>query len=416
MDTAQVIPLLLVALIVGAVAGWWFAGRGSSGSTPSLSGSGRTAAPEVPTGRRDLLQAATDEVAEENRELREKVSALNGKLKKIDGRQEKADAQVAEAEARTAKAQERMAAAQAERDRLREELDATKGELRQAQVAEATRTEGDTDVEALQAEVAAAKKAQDTAEGRAASAQQKVDQANRATRDAERARDEARKLFDQANRERSTYRAEVDELRTRLGLDPLDGPPAEDATPDPTPEPEPEPQPEPEPEATAPAPEPEPEPEPEPGERAPGELAEATEVPPGPTEPEPEPEPEPEFTADGTPKAAKVAPPEQEVAAPTPSAAPSDPSPAGKKEKDDLTRIEGVGPKIAVVLARSGIASFRALSMASQEAIDAALEAGDVRFAPSKETWRDQAGLLAEGRVDEFEAMKADLVAGRADD
>jgi predicted flap endonuclease-1-like 5' DNA nuclease/glycosidase len=80
---------------------------------------------------------------------------------------------------------------------------------------------------------------------------------------------------------------------------------------------------------------------------------------------------------------------------------------------DDLTRIEGIGPKMAAALQEAGITTFAALSKAKSTALRAALEAAGLRFAPSLPTWARQARYLERGDEAGFKAYTTALVAGR---
>ncbi len=76
---------------------------------------------------------------------------------------------------------------------------------------------------------------------------------------------------------------------------------------------------------------------------------------------------------------------------------------AGKREPDDLRRVDGIGPKIAELLKADGISSFEALAKADVERLKRILDGGGPRFRmhdPS--SWPEQARLLAEGREDEL--------------
>ena len=61
---------------------------------------------------------------------------------------------------------------------------------------------------------------------------------------------------------------------------------------------------------------------------------------------------------------------------------------------DDLTRIEGVGPKIGAALAAAGLATFAAVAAAAEDDLRGALTASGLRFAPSLPTWSQQARKL----------------------
>lgn len=95
-----------------------------------------------------------------------------------------------------------------------------------------------------------------------------------------------------------------------------------------------------------------------------------------------------------------------DVAAPVPSAAP-----AG----DDLTKIEGIGPKIAEeVLGKSGIRSFEALAATPVERLRELLSEAGPRFAAhDPATWPEQAALAARGDFEALDKLKAELVGGK---
>jgi predicted flap endonuclease-1-like 5' DNA nuclease len=70
---------------------------------------------------------------------------------------------------------------------------------------------------------------------------------------------------------------------------------------------------------------------------------------------------------------------------------------AATAKPDNLTRIPGVGPKMALALKAAGITTFEALAASDETAIRAAITAAGLRFAPSATTWPQQAKLLADG-------------------
>lgn len=81
---------------------------------------------------------------------------------------------------------------------------------------------------------------------------------------------------------------------------------------------------------------------------------------------------------------------------------------------DELEIIEGIGPKIAMLLYDSGIFTFRDLAITPVYKIQEILEQAGPQFArhdPS--TWTQQAKLAAEGRWNDLEALKFYLVGGR---
>ena len=82
---------------------------------------------------------------------------------------------------------------------------------------------------------------------------------------------------------------------------------------------------------------------------------------------------------------------------------------------DDLTKVEGIGPKIAELLAADGIDSFAKLAKADADTLKGILEAAGSNFAThDPTTWPQQAGLVAEGKFDELKALQDELQGGRA--
>lgn len=95
------------------------------------------------------------------------------------------------------------------------------------------------------------------------------------------------------------------------------------------------------------------------------------------------------------------------------------PAAAGKTKRavgkgDDLTRVEGIGPKIAELLRGAGIDSFAALAAAGVARLKAVLEEGGSRFTMHDPgTWPQQAALAAAGKFDELKALQDELDGGR---
>ena len=81
---------------------------------------------------------------------------------------------------------------------------------------------------------------------------------------------------------------------------------------------------------------------------------------------------------------------------------------------DDLRKIEGIGPKIASILAEAGIDTFAALADTDPEKIREILaEAGSRYKVHDPTTWPRQAALAAEGKWDELAALQDQLKGGR---
>jgi predicted flap endonuclease-1-like 5' DNA nuclease len=81
---------------------------------------------------------------------------------------------------------------------------------------------------------------------------------------------------------------------------------------------------------------------------------------------------------------------------------------------DDLTRIEGIGPRIATLLKEAGITGFAALAAAHAEQLAAVLAAAGPRFRLAQPaSWPQQAALLAAGDEAGFAALAAELKGGQ---
>jgi large subunit ribosomal protein L21 len=105
--------------------------------------------------------------------------------------------------------------------------------------------------------------------------------------------------------------------------------------------------------------------------------------------------------------AAKKAAPKAEAAAPA-AEKKAAPKAAGK---DDLKKVEGIGPKIAETLAAAGIDTFAALAQATPEKISEII--ADVRGSHVTDTWPAQAALAAEGKWDELKKWQDELDGGK---
>ncbi len=87
---------------------------------------------------------------------------------------------------------------------------------------------------------------------------------------------------------------------------------------------------------------------------------------------------------------------------------------AKKSTKEDLKKIEGIGPKIAALLSENGIASFKDLGKASKKKLTTILENAGGRYKihdPS--TWAEQAKLAAKGKWDELKELQNELKGGK---
>lgn len=80
---------------------------------------------------------------------------------------------------------------------------------------------------------------------------------------------------------------------------------------------------------------------------------------------------------------------------------------------DDLTRIEGVGPKIAQALKAEGLGSYEKIAGAPEEEIREALAASGITFAPAASSFAAQAQYLVDGDEEGLAEYQDYLVAGR---
>jgi predicted flap endonuclease-1-like 5' DNA nuclease len=123
--------------------------------------------------------------------------------------------------------------------------------------------------------------------------------------------------------------------------------------------------------------------------------------------------PKPKMEAPTAPKAEAPAAPQAEAEPVVEEAAPKARASRKKSASDDLTVIEGIGPKIAAALVSAGIDTFDKLAHASENDLRNALEAASLRFAPSLPTWAKQAAYAARGDFDGLKAYQDTLTGGR---
>ena len=79
---------------------------------------------------------------------------------------------------------------------------------------------------------------------------------------------------------------------------------------------------------------------------------------------------------------------------------------------DDLTRVEGIGPKVSSVLSAAGIATYRRLAESDVAALYQLLRDAGLQFMDPA-TWPEQAALAASEDWDELAARQEQLSAGR---
>ena len=81
---------------------------------------------------------------------------------------------------------------------------------------------------------------------------------------------------------------------------------------------------------------------------------------------------------------------------------------------DDLTKIEGIGPKAAEALVAASIASFADLAKADTENVKTILTDASSRLAHLDPTsWAKQAQMAADGKWDELKAWQDSIVGGQ---
>jgi hypothetical protein len=79
---------------------------------------------------------------------------------------------------------------------------------------------------------------------------------------------------------------------------------------------------------------------------------------------------------------------------------------------DDLTRIQGIGPKISEVLRAAGIAGYAQLASADVDRLNQILDEAGIRLADPG-TWPEQARLAAAGDWEGLKELQGQLKAGR---
>ncbi|QDK77368.1 50S ribosomal protein L17 [Spirosoma sp. KCTC 42546] len=97
----------------------------------------------------------------------------------------------------------------------------------------------------------------------------------------------------------------------------------------------------------------------------------------------------------------------------TPAAAVEE-TPVAATSGDDLTKIEGVGPKIAKLLNNAGITTFAQLADAQDETVQQVLVDAGPRFnVHDATTWNEQAALARDGKWDELTELQDRLKGGK---
>jgi hypothetical protein len=80
---------------------------------------------------------------------------------------------------------------------------------------------------------------------------------------------------------------------------------------------------------------------------------------------------------------------------------------------DDLTRVEGIGPKIAGLLQEAGISTFAQLAGTTVERLGQIMAQAGLAALADPSTWPEQARLAAEGQWDRLDTLQDELKGGR---
>lgn len=88
-------------------------------------------------------------------------------------------------------------------------------------------------------------------------------------------------------------------------------------------------------------------------------------------------------------------------------------APVATAEADDLTKIEGIGKKMATALLTAGIGTYAKLAETSEKQLTQAIKDAGMRFSPSLGTWAEQATLAANGDWDGLDKLQDELQGGR---
>ena len=85
---------------------------------------------------------------------------------------------------------------------------------------------------------------------------------------------------------------------------------------------------------------------------------------------------------------------------------------ANNSAADDLTELEGIGPKVAKVLAGIDISSFESLAKADYDKVKTALDAAGYKYMDPA-GWIEQAALAANGDTEGLKKLQDSLKGGR---
>lgn len=87
-------------------------------------------------------------------------------------------------------------------------------------------------------------------------------------------------------------------------------------------------------------------------------------------------------------------------------------APTEPLKPDDLTILEGIGPKINQLLQGAGIRTFAQLAASEVSELKAILDPNGLQFI-NPGSWAEQASLAAEGKFDELKTLTDSLKGGR---
>jgi len=126
--------------------------------------------------------------------------------------------------------------------------------------------------------------------------------------------------------------------------------------------------------------------------------------------------PRPKVEAHAVPPKVEAPAPAVKPVPPAPVAEAVPPMPAVKAAPlvpDDLKLIEGIGPKIAGILAAAGITTFAQLGATDVSRLREIIAQAGLTALADPATWPEQAALAAAGKLDELEVMQGQLKGGR---
>ena len=79
---------------------------------------------------------------------------------------------------------------------------------------------------------------------------------------------------------------------------------------------------------------------------------------------------------------------------------------------DDLTKIEGIGPKISATMGAAGVTTFAQMAATPVERLEEILKDAGIRLGKPS-TWSEQANFAAEGQWGALKTLQDELQGGR---